>query len=274
MGYIKHYINSYNLRIISTDLTEITQNVQKLHKLSAFSATILSKVFLNTVLLAKDFKNKESISLQWQTNSPLGIIFADAYNVNYLRGYIKTSQENLIKEKNEKEFLAKYKGILSINKYSLLKHSFKSIIKTTENSIDKIFTDFTIKSEQIESEFHTNVDTNINGQITKASGFLIQLLPQGNMKKFKEINELYKNQTLDELIEKENFELIYETKIKYKCTCSREKVFSSLKLLSQSEQNELLKRGAIEITCNGCGKNYNFTKNDILNLIKTENNNE
>lgn len=44
MGYIKHYINSYNLRIISTDLTEITQNVQKLHKLSAFSATILSKV--------------------------------------------------------------------------------------------------------------------------------------------------------------------------------------------------------------------------------------
>ena len=227
MGYIKHYINSYNLRIISTDLTEITQNVQKLHKLSAFSATILSKVFLNTVLLAKDFKNKESISLQWQTNSPLGIIFADAYNVNYLRGYIKTSQENLIKEKNEKEFLAKYKGILSINKYSLLKHSFKSIIKTTENSIDKIFTDFTIKSEQIESEFHTNVDTNINGQITKASGFLIQLLPQGNMKKFKEINELYKNQTLDELIKKENFELIYETKIKYKCTCSREKVFSS-----------------------------------------------
>ena len=274
MGYIKHYINSYNLRIISTDLTEITQNVQKLHKLSAFSATILSKVFLNTVLLAKDFKNKESISLQWQTNSPLGIIFADAYNVNYLRGYIKTSQENLIKEKNEKKFLAKYKGILSINKYSLLKHSFKSIIKTTENSIDKIFTDFTIKSEQIESEFHTNVDTNINGQITKASGFLIQLLPQGNMKKFKEINELYKNQTLDELIKKENFELIYETKIKYKCTCSREKVFSSLKLLSQSEQNELLKRGAIEITCNGCGKNYNFTKNDILNLIKTENNNE
>ena len=274
MGYIKHYINSYNLRIISTDLTEITQSVQKLHKLSAFSATILSKVFLNTVLLAKDFKNKESISLQWQTNSPLGIIFADAYNVNYLRGYIKTSQENLIKEKNEKEFLAKYKGILSINKYSLLKHSFKSIIKTTENSIDKIFTDFTIKSEQIESEFHTNVDTNINGQITKASGFLIQLLPQGNMKKFKEINELYKNQTLDELIKKENFELIYETKIKYKCTCSREKVFSSLKLLSQSEQNELLKRGAIEITCNGCGKNYNFTKNDILNLIKTENNNE
>lgn len=274
MGYIKHYINSYNLRIISTDLTEITQNVQKLHKLSAFSATILSKVFLSTVLLAKDFKNKESISLQWQTNSPLGIIFADAYNVNYLRGYIKTSQENLIKEKNEKEFLTKYKGILSINKYSLLKHPFKSIIKTTENSIDKIFTDFTIKSEQIESEFHTNVDTNINGQITKASGFLIQLLPQGNMKKFKEINELYKNQTLDELIKKENFELIYETKIRYKCTCSREKVFSSLKLLSQSEQNELLKRGAIEITCNGCGKNYSFTKNDILNLIKTENNNE
>lgn len=274
MNQIKHYINSENIRLIFADLTDIAKNIQLKHKMQEFSAVLLSKAFLNTALLSIDFKNKESISLQWQTNSPLGRIFVDAYNGNYIRGYIENSQVKLKSNTDEKNFLNNYSGLLAIIRYSLLKHPFKSIIETNEDSIDKVFTNFLIKSDQIDSKIYTIVNTDKYGNIEEAYGILIQLLPNGNKQIFNRIQLLNKSLNKDNiinLISKENFLKIYETQIEYRCTCSTKKIFSSLKILPKSELKELIKKGSVDITCNCCGEVYHYNKKDILNFINMEN---
>lgn len=273
MNNIKHYINADNIRLIVVELSEIMKKVQTLHKITDFSATLLSKMFLNTALLAIDFKNKESISLQWHTNSPLGTVSVDVYNGNYIRGYIEHPQNKLNKI-NESNFLKKYNSFLSVIRYSLLKHPFKSVIQPNLNSIDEIFTEFSTKSDQIDSKFLTKVEINSNGYIKKTYGILIQLLPNGNKQKFKNLfnknNELTEEK-IKKLIINEKFIKIFETELEYKCTCFKEKFLLSLNSLPTSEKEELLKKEYVNITCNCCGKEYNFNKKELLNFIKMEN---
>ena len=63
--------------------------------------------------------------------------------------------------------------------------------------------------------------------------------------------------------------VIDEYEMGYVCDCSRARVERALISLGQAELKEIEKEEkTIEVGCQFCDKKYNFTQNDIRNLIK------
>ena len=57
--------------------------------------------------------------------------------------------------------------------------------------------------------------------------------------------------------------------VRYECDCSKERMEKALVTLGKEElENMIYEDGKIETTCHFCNKKYNFSENEIINLIK------
>ena len=55
----------------------------------------------------------------------------------------------------------------------------------------------------------------------------------------------------------------------YECDCSREKMEKGLISVGKKELQDIIKEdGKAEIECRFCNKKYNFSKNELENLLK------
>ena len=63
----------------------------------------------------------------------------------------------------------------------------------------------------------------------------------------------------------EDYEILNESEIEYKCDCNKEKFLSGLRTLKQEEINEILKEndGYLEVECHFCMKKYKYTEEDF-----------
>ena len=54
----------------------------------------------------------------------------------------------------------------------------------------------------------------------------------------------------------------------YKCDCSKEKIERALKALDKNELNKIIEEdGKAEIICHFCNKKYQFSKEELLDLV-------
>ncbi len=67
----------------------------------------------------------------------------------------------------------------------------------------------------------------------------------------------------------ENVKIIEENlKIEYECGCSKEKISKSLISIGKEELNRIIEEdGEAEIICHFCNKKYNFTKEELKELL-------
>jgi len=65
----------------------------------------------------------------------------------------------------------------------------------------------------------------------------------------------------------EDYEILEESEIKYKCNCTKEKYYKGIITLGKNEIEHLLKEeGKIEAECHFCGKKYVFTEEDFKDI--------
>jgi hsp33 protein len=137
-----------------------------------------------------------------------------------------------------------------------------------------------------------------NGEIQKAGGYMVQLLPgvedgfidklEDKLRQIRSITELLNGgMSLEQIVELlyeditvfeeetdvdgahkktyvEDYEILEESDIEYKCNCSKEKYLSAVKTLGDEQINEILEEeGKIQVECHFCRKKYEFTKEDF-----------
>ena len=62
--------------------------------------------------------------------------------------------------------------------------------------------------------------------------------------------------------------LVEDMKVQWKCDCSKERMEEAIASLGKSDIEELAKDENVEVVCHFCNSKYNFSKEDILKLIK------
>ncbi|HAO56091.1 MAG TPA: hypothetical protein DCR03_10795 [Gammaproteobacteria bacterium] len=86
-----------------------------------------------------------------------------------------------------------------------------------------------------------------------------------------ELSELSPEQLLVRLFPERSIFLDAPKALEYKCTCSTQRTSQALRTMSSDEINEILKTDkAVQVSCEFCGKTYEFDEHDISKLKKGE----
>lgn len=269
---IQHYLSPDGIRLTVADTSQAAAEAEAIHHLPRLAAVILAKAMTGAAILANDFKNHEGVSFKWITGSPLGQIHVDAYDGHYVRGYLDHPEaaEGMEADAAGEAALASAAGQLFVTRYSLLKMPYTSAVNLSRGDISAGLTEYLNTSEQTLSAVSLALRMDEAGNVTRSAGFLAQLMPEGDMKRFAscfcDINRWdlaapsLSERSLEALLKEGRFELLEEGPLTFRCTCSEERIRSTLTTLPAAEQEELLRDPSVEIVCHYCGKRYEIRR--------------
>ncbi|MGC4064628.1 MAG: Hsp33 family molecular chaperone HslO [Polyangiaceae bacterium] len=139
-------------------------------------------------------------------------------------------------------------------------------------------------SEQIVTMVGVGVSTNAEGQVERAGGYLVQLLPGAKrgplmvmterLKEFEDVLPYLERQDftpdglLDELLYAMPHTRLGESTVRFHCWCDELKLLGALSTLPKADLEELAQSGeALHINCDYCQKAYEIAPNLLKGLL-------
>ncbi len=272
---IRHYLSEDGIRLTVADTSHLALEAEALHQLPPAAAMVLAKAMTGAAILINDFKNHEGITLKWLTGSPIGQIHVDAYDGRFIRGFLDHPEgaEGLSCDTAYEAALVSTNGQLFVTRYSLLKQPYTSAVNFQNGDISACLTEYLNTSEQTLSAVKLDLQMTKEGDIIRSGGFLAQLMPEGNMATFAELfrdldkwdltKEDKEEGSLEKLLVQGKFQILQDGPLSFRCTCSEDRIRSTLLTLPEAEKAELLQDASIEIVCPYCDKKYTIPQEQL-----------
>ncbi len=177
-----------------------------------------------------------------------------------------------------------YEGYINVIKDIGLKEPYIGISPLTSGEIADDFANYFVNSEQRNSAVALGVLVDKNG-VKSAGGYLINPMPDATEEEISKVEQaifkagamskmLDEKLTLEEIAKRitgdEQVEIIEEniTPI-YQCDCSKEHMAGGLITIGKEElQNIIETDGQAELVCHFCNKKYEFSQNDLEEIVK------
>lgn len=274
---------------IAVDSTDIVSKAEEYHKTSAVMTAALGRLLTATSMMGNMLKGKDNtITLRISGNGPAKAVVAVSDSNGDVRGYTTDPVVEIPLKENGKldvsGALGGKNGMLTVIKDVGLKDPYNGSIPLFSGEIAEDITAYYAISEQIPTVCALGVLVNPNLSVNCAGGYIIQLLPgadsktidklEENVKKLPSVTALMsEGKTISEILfmalEGFQTEILYETEVSYKCTCSRER---TIKILSGIEKQELIEMAnehkPIKVECHFCNKTYTFSNKEIEDIAK------
>ena len=177
-------------------------------------------------------------------------------------------------------------GILYVIKDLGLKDPYIGQVPIQTGEIGDDFAFYFTVSEQTPSAVSLGVLVDRDLSIKCAGGFIIQMMPDADelladviTYRLQEVppitTMINQGKTIEEILEfifeGMDLKILESSTPHYKCDCSRERVEKALISIGKKELQELYDEGkGEEIVCNFCNKKYQFTKEDIGELLNRQ----
>ena len=288
MGNIVRYITEDGSAfIVCADTTDIVRRMEKIHKPSAVVTAALGRLLTASSMMGVMLKGKDdSVTLRLNGDGPAGSFIAVSDSEGNARGYVQNKIVEIpLNDKGKLDVRGAVgtSGYLYVMKDIGLKEPFIGTTEIVSGEIAEDVTNYFAVSEQTPSVCALGVLVNPDLTVNCAGGFLIQLLPgcpdetvsaiEKSLEDIPSVTQMLSSgMTADDIAKRALKELtidkLDESTAEYRCNCSKEKVEAAListgidSLKEMAESNEDTK-----VECHFCDKVYNFTPNDIKNLI-------
>ena len=261
------------------DTTETVKEAVKLHKLSKKSAYVLGKALSAMSFMSACLKNERGeISLSLQTDGEAQSIGVSGNKNLYMRGYI---QNKFLSDTVKSEEIFAGKSAFTIVRDDGYNMPFVGTCQIPKSGdLDEAFEEYFSLSEQIPTKLFTAVTFNTLGEVEFSGVVALQPLPFASeeilerMRAFngEEFLSLIKEkgvvQGTNERFEK-SAEVWEERTVSYRCNCSKEYLSRVLVTLGKEQLFKIIEEdGSIKVHCHYCSSDYEFTKEDALDLFK------
>ena len=139
-------------------------------------------------------------------------------------------------------------------------------------------------SEQVPSVVGLGVLMNRDNTVRQAGGFIVQLMPFAEEETISKLEENIKNlasvttmldagktpeEMLGVLLEGMDLEVTDTLPVEFFCNCSKDRVRKALISIGREELQSMIDDGKeIEVNCHFCNKNYNFTVDELKEMIQ------
>lgn len=274
---------------IAVDSTDIVSKAEQYHKTSAVMTAALGRLLTAASMMGNMLKGKDNtITLRISGNGPAKAVVAVSDSNGDVRGYTTDPVIEIPLKENGKldvsAALGGKNGMLTVIKDVGLKEPYNGSIPLFSGEIAEDITAYYAVSEQIPTVCALGVLVNPDLTVNCAGGYIIQLLPgadnktidklEENIKKLPSVTNLMsEGKTIDNILfmalEGFQSEILYETEVGYKCSCSRER---TVKILAGIEKAELLQMAdegkPINVECHFCNNTYSFSSKEINEIAK------
>lgn len=281
---------AYNGRInvICCDTTTLVEEARKIHDLSPVVTAALGRLLTVTSLMATDLKNKEDkLTIQIKANGPIESMVTVANRKAEIKGYAKNTVVDIPLNEDGKLDVGGavgFNGFINVIKDIGLKEPYVGMVPLVSGEIGDDFANYFVKSEGQDAAVAVGVLVDKNG-VKSAGGYIIKPMPDATNEDISNLEQnifkagsiskmLDEKLSLEEIAKKitgdEDIKLIEDDiNPKYQCNCNRNRFERGLISLGKEELKKLIEtQDKIETTCQFCNKKYEFTKQEIEELLK------
>lgn len=280
---------AYNGKISVTcaSTTKLVEEARNVHDLSPVATAALGRILTITALIGSEMKNKtDKLTIQIKGNGPIGKIVAVSDNYPHVKACI----ENPLVDIPLNEFgkldvggAIGQEGFINVIKDIGLKEPYIGISPLVSGEIAEDFANYFQISEQKQTAVALGVLVDSKG-VRASGGYIISPMPDATEEEISKVEQaifqagamskmLDNNLTLKEIAQKitgdKNVKVIDASiEPEYKCECSKNKFEEGLMTLGKQELTNLIKEdGKAEIQCQFCNKQYNFTKEELEEIV-------
>lgn len=272
------------VRAFAVRTTRLVEELRRRHDTYPTATAAFGRTLTAGAMMGAMLKGEEKLTIQVKGDGPIGPIVVDANAKGEVRGYVKNPHVHLPSNslgKLDVRGAVGTTGFINVTKDLGLKEPYRGSAPLISGELGEDFTYYFAVSEQTPSAVGLGVLVDVDNSVIVAGGFIIQLLPGLSDQEIdaieRAVGQLPPVTTLlDEGLELEemllrlvpDFKVLEEMDIVFSCSCSRERVESTLISLGKNELTELRDEGKdAEVVCDFCNEVYNFTPQDLENLI-------
>ena len=286
------------LRVIGAETTQLVEEARKTHNMSATATAALGRMLTGTVLMAKEMKNEtDKLTIQLKGKGPIGGMAtvcriktkngaAGALDKVFVKGYADHPYADLpIRESDGKLDVGGLvgKGFMNVMMDLGLKEPYSGSVPLRSGEIAEDFSYYYALSKQVPAAVSLGVLIGEQLDVMKAGGFMIQLLPGAPDKLIDDIERnisympsvttlLNAGATIENILEDitrgYNLDISDRVECKFECDCSKERMEEALLSIGKEEIKKILEEDhGAELCCHFCNKKYQFTEEEIAELI-------
>lgn len=288
MGKIVRYItDDGSAFVIAADTTDVVARAEQIHKTSAVNTAALGRLMTAASMMGDMLKGKDdSITLRLNGGGPAGSVIAVSDSDGNVRGYV---QNPVVEIPLNEAGKLDVKGTVGTNGYLFvmkdigLNEPYVGQTQIVSGEIAEDITNYYATSEQTPTVCALGVLVNPDLTVAAAGGFMIQLLPgcpeemidkiEYAMQDIEPVTTMLSNGMSPDDIAKRalkniSIDKLDESKIEYRCNCSKERVEAALISTGRESLEEMAasdKDTCVE--CHFCDRVYKFTPDDIKKLL-------
>lgn len=284
---IKAITKNSNIRITAVYAKAIVERARQIHKTLPVATAALGRTLCATSIMGANLKNENgSVTTQIKGGGELGSIICVSDNFGNVRGYLQNPALDIPLKPNGKLDVSTAvgtDGFITVIKDLALKEPFIGTTKIVSGEIAQDITEYYAQSEQIGCACALGVLVDIDQSVKQAGGYIVEVMPNAleedivkleeNISKIKPVTTLLdEGMSMQDIIYKvlEGFDvnILQESEISYDCKCTKDRVTKALISIGKKDLLEIIEQEEkIEMTCQFCDEIYNFSKQDILDLI-------
>ncbi len=258
--------------------TPITQTILEAHKPSAQGLLAMSRAATAVGLLSATLKGRQQVGIQVNGDGPLGELYALSNAQGELR--VTANQPAAAAEPETEVSPVVGQGRFTLIKTSDAGEPYRGTVPIFTGGIAEDLAYYFMFSEQIPTACGLGESITDDGLIT--GGYLVQSLPNPSDETLRTLEQrvvtipplksiLNAEHPLDDLLEllfMDDYEVLEESTISFKCPCERPKFARTLLTLGKAELTQIREEdGEMNISCHFCGENYHFNYEEIGALI-------
>ncbi|HKQ25801.1 MAG TPA: Hsp33 family molecular chaperone HslO [Burkholderiales bacterium] len=239
--------------------------------------SLLGDMMAAAALLSAILKFEGSLIMQMQGNGPVQLLVVEATSEHTLRATAKWEGE--LSNGNVTDLIGAGRFVISIVPTNG-KQTYQGIVAIEGESIAQVLEHYMTKSEQLETRLWLASDSH------QAAGMLLQKLPVaptqdadawnratqlGETIRREELLALPAREIIRRLYHEEDVRVFESRPVAFRCSCSRERVTSMLRLLGHDEVKSIIaERNTVEVDCEFCGRHYTFDAVDAEQVFAAD----
>lgn len=270
------------------DSTDIAERARQIHNLSPTGTAALGRALSVASIIGHSQKIEgSSVTIQFKGDGPGGTMLVVSDALGNPRGYLQNPLVDVPRKANGKldvGGLIGHNGFLTVIKDLRMQQPYIGTVELMSGEVADDIAAYFTESEQIPTACAAGVLVNPDGTVRCAGAYLLQLMPGHELSLIENLERavlsagtvtqmLEKGLSPEDMLKKLFGELdsvvLEQPTVQYTCHCSRSRVEQALLSAGPEEIHAMAHEdGSAEVTCQFCDTIYNFSRDELLALLK------
>lgn len=267
------------VRFFIVDSKELVNELAKKNVTTPVCSAAIGRSATITALMGLMLKKNQTVTTILEGNGPAGQIITIANSDGEVRATMNNPQVDIPLKPNGKLDVSGAvgtSGMLKVIKDLQMREPFVGTSAIISGEVAEDYTYYFSVSEQIPTAISAGVLVDVDYTIKTAGALIVQVLPNATDETIDKLEKAFNglkpmttmllDMSLTDILTAtfgENYRVLSEQNIEYKCTCSYEKFLDGIRLLKAEEIEDIKKEETIECVCNFCREKYDIKTEDI-----------